>query len=80
MVEPIGAYFKTAQIEGLSARFSGREAEGWKLHSTFSVAHKTCLLLAPTTTYLAVYEWVGVPANPYPAAPGTNPNPPPPHS
>lgn len=57
VIEPIGAQFSNKDLAALASRFSGRAAEGYRLHSVFQVTQPGCLGLGqPTVTYLAVYE------------------------
>jgi hypothetical protein len=57
MIEPIGAQFSNKDLKNLAGLFTGRAAEGYRLHSVFQVSQPGCLGLGtPTITYLAVYE------------------------
>lgn len=55
-VESIGAAFNDRAIAELSSRLSARSAEGWELHTVFSVEKKGCFGSSEGTTYLAVYR------------------------
>ncbi|MBW3570404.1 MAG: hypothetical protein KY467_04800 [Gemmatimonadetes bacterium] len=56
LIEPIGAQFANRDLAALAQRFTGRAAEGYRLHSVFQVSQPGCLGIgAPTSTYLAVY-------------------------
>lgn len=56
LIEPIGAQFSDRDLPTLAQRFTGRAAEGYKLHTVFQVQQPGCLGIGtPTSTYLAVY-------------------------
>lgn len=55
-VETIGASFNDKEIEALSHRLTAKSAEGWELHTVFSVEKRGCLGSSDGTTYLAVYR------------------------
>ena len=54
-IESIGAAFNDKGIAELSNRLSAQSADGWELHSVFSVEKKGCLGANEGTTYLAIY-------------------------
>ncbi len=55
-VESIGAAFSAKEIEKLSAHLTHKPAEGWELHTVFSVEKKGCFGTSDGVTYLAVYR------------------------
>lgn len=55
-VEPIGAAFTDKSISQFNAELDRKSAEGWELHTVFSVEKKGCFGSSEGMTYLAVYR------------------------
>lgn len=55
-VEPIGSEFNDKAIADLAGLFSARSAEGWELHTVFSVKKTGCMGSSEGMTYLAVFK------------------------
>ena len=55
-VETIGAAFNDKAVADLSKLLDARSADGWELHTVFSVEKKGCLGTSEGQTYLAVYR------------------------
>ena len=55
-IESIGASFSSREIAALSDRLTGMSADGWELHTVFSVHKRGCLGFNEGTTYLAVFR------------------------
>lgn len=55
-VESIGTSFNDKEIEDLSNKLTAKSAEGWELHTVFSVEKRGCFNSSDGKTYLAVYR------------------------